>query len=181
MKTTRRFALWLALAGMFGFASALSAAEGQLPCRPSLVPCNYAEHFSGKIHMRSTTKVAAPPSESVDEFTVTVVDGKAACVGTVDGKTVGGPGLLAIERGVSMEDEPGQPWYSISAACPDADGTTPNIDNGQVKTYKQKDSTGFTSLSGKTQEDNPDVDPVNGVTGTITMDWSFTRKGGPQP
>ena len=162
-------------------AYAPAAAEDQLPCRPNLVHCNYAEHFSGTVHWRSVLESTNPPSKSIDELTVTVTNGKADCAGTIDGRPVKGAGLLAVERGTSMEDEPGQPWYEISVSCPGADGRTPNIDNAQIKTYKQKDTTGFKTLADKIAEDNADADPDNGVTGTTVIDWSISRSGDARP
>lgn len=162
-------------------AVAPAAAEEQLPCRPNLVPCNYAEHFTGKVHMRSVLKAANPPSEQMEEYTVTIAAGKASCTGSIDGKPVSGAGLLAVERGTSSDEEPGQPWYSITVSCPGRDGTTPNIDNAQIKTYERKDTTALEVLAGKSQEEHPDADPVNGVSGTVAIEWSLTRPGHAKP
>ena len=167
---------WLLVQG-----TAPAAAEDQLPCRPDLVPCNYAEHFSGTIHMRSVLKATNPPSESVVDFTATIVAGKATCAGTIEGHGVKGAGRLAVERGTHMEDAPGQPWYEISVACPDVDGRTPSIDAAQMKTYKRKDTSGFKSLTGKTEDEHPDADSVNGVSGTVTLEWSLSRSGDAHP
>jgi hypothetical protein len=166
--------------GRLAFAAAAAAAvpvaAGEpLPCRPTFVPCNYAEHFSGTLHWKSVL------GAETDELTVTVVDGKAACRGSLGGTKVQGPGKLAVERGISMEDAPGQPWYDISVSCPEPDGRVRDVVAGQIRTYQRKDGTGFTALAGKVDEENPDADPANGVTGTIHLDWSLSRPAGAAP
>jgi len=181
MKTTTRWLLLAALGLLLVAQSAPASAEDPLPCRPNLVPCNYGEHFTGTLHWHSVLKASDPPSESIEDITVTIANGKAVCGGTIDGAAIKGAGLLAVERGTSMEDAPDQPWYDITVSCPDGDGSTPNIDNAQIKTYEQKDTSGFKTLAGKVEAEHPDADAVNGVTGTIRIEWSLTRSGNARP
>jgi len=167
--------LWIAVV-----AAGPAAAEEQLSCAPTLVPCNYATHFTGKAHTKMITKVsaAADPDgkarEQVDEINVAVAEGgKVTCEAVYEGKAVKGEGRIAVERGLSMEDAPGTPWYSISIVCPDAEGELPSIDEAQIKTYKQADKTEFRKLEAKSGDDSEDE--ANGVTLMVRTDWSFIR------
>ena len=175
--------MWLAFVGVLVAGPAPAVAEeATLPCRPHLIYCNYADHFGGTIHLKSVLKVESDPAAgSTVDITVTVTAGKATCAGTIDGQAIRGAGLLAVERGGSMEDAPGQPWYDITVACPDVDGAEPNFSNASIKTYKQKDTGGFRTLAGKVAEENADADPANGVTGTTTLEWSLSRSGTARP
>lgn len=161
--------LWLAL------TASLPALAGYVPCADSLVPCNYAGLFSGSIHQRivTITSAAADPSgklqERVDEYDVTVVDGRATCTGKFDGKPVEGQGLIAIERGST--------WYSIVVACPGANGELPGIDDAQIKTDRQDDTAGFFKLESKLGDDSD----VGGIAMSKRADWSFVRTGGGRP
>jgi len=146
------------------FALAIALAQSSLPCRPYLVPCNYGEFFNGTLHWHSTL------ADVTEDVTVTVTAGKAVCTGTSNG-----PGLVVVEIGRGMEDAPDQPWYSIAVACPT---TRPAEMNGsEYNTYRQKSVPEPKLLEGKIEEEHPDADPVNGVTGTIKMSWSLKRRG----
>jgi len=178
MRGASRSAMWFAFVGACVVAPAPATAEEEPSCRPYLIYCNYADHFSGTIHWKSVLKVEGDPaSGSSEDITVTVAGGKATCAGTMNGKAIRGPGLFAVERGASMEDAPGQRWYAISASCPDEDGKTANIDNALIKTYKQKDDSGLKTLTGKLEEEHPDADSLNGVSGTTLLEWSLSRSG----
>lgn len=185
MKRSWQRTAWpaLGLASFLVVSSPAGSAEQYLTCRPDFVSCNYGEHFSGTLHWRSVLKTAGDPANGrpaeviAEDVTVTVADGKTTCSGTMLGKAIKGSGLLAVERGTSMEDAPDQPWYQISASCPGPDGKVPDIMNTDIQTYKQKDTTVFKTLTGSLKDQHPDADPDNGVTGTIQLDWSLTRKG----
>jgi len=147
-------------------AAALPAlAQNDVPCRPYLVPCNYADHFSGTFHWES---VLGDERESV---TATITNGKAVCSGSSNG-----PGLVAVEFGLGTDDAPTQPWYRVAVACPT---TRPAEMNGtEMSTYKQPTAAREPRvLEGSSQDENPDADPANGVTGTLKLRWSLKRKG----
>jgi len=154
----------------------VGVAEEELRCNPHLVHCNYAQYFSGRVQWRASIEVSGDPSAgSKTEITATIEKGKATCSGTVDGQAIRGEGLVAVERGAKMEDDPGQPWYWIYVSCPEPDGRVPDIMETMIQTYKQKDTAGFKTLAGEIEEDHPDADPPNGVTGRIALEWSLSR------
>ena len=154
---------------------ASSALAGVAPCTENLVPCNYADQFSGTIHQRVETTISAARNpngkleERVDEYDVTVVDGRATCTAKLAGKEVKGQGLVAIERGST--------WYSILVACPDEKGELPRIDDAQIQTDRQDDVTGFLKLEAKLGDDSD----AGGVATIKRADWSLLRRGGGAP
>jgi hypothetical protein len=162
---------------MLGLALIASSATlaGYVPCTDSLVPCNYAGLFSGSIHQRIVTTVSAAADSSgklqerVDEYDVTVVDGRATCTGKLDGKPIEGPGLIAVERGST--------WYSILVACPDASGALPGIEDAQIKTDRQDDTAGFFKLESKLGDDSD----AGGIATSKRADWSLVRGSGGRP
>lgn len=115
------------------------------------------------------------------------------------GGTISGEGLFAIELGRGTEDNPDQPFVQIRIACPTAAGldTLESLLNGgpiQVKPFasdppdmdgngwytgEQPTQADYRVLTGRFSEEAPEADPVNGVTGTITFDWSLTRMAHP--
>jgi hypothetical protein len=120
--------------------------------------------------------------------------------GTLEGRrrrggTISGDGLLAVEFGRGTEDNPNQPFVQISIACPTAAGQDtlesfrnggsfevqpfrsdpPDLDGNGWATGEQATPADQRVLTGHFSEEAPEADPVNGVTGTITFDWSLTR------
>jgi hypothetical protein len=152
-----------------------SALAGVAPCTQNLVPCNYADQFTGTIHQRVETNTTAQSDpagkarQRVDEYDVTVTDGRATCTGKLDGRPVQGAGLIAVERGST--------WYSILVACPDENGALPGIDDAQIRTDRQDDVTGFLKLDAKLGDDTD----AGGVTTIKRADWSLVRRGGGAP
>jgi hypothetical protein len=126
--------------------------------------------------------VLAWPGEKVTEaITVHVTRGKVRCEGTVTSTgssaetgPIRGEGLLAVEWGKGTDDDPDEPWYRISVACPDIAGPAPTDVSGGLGTYKQPRRKGFAVLEGATEWEHPDADAVNGVTGTQSLKWSFS-------
>jgi hypothetical protein len=210
--------LGLVLAG----GPATVAAQEEFPCRPRVVSCNYAEHYSGTIQRHSELRVEGDRKAGgmvsliTEDLTVEIQDGQAVCRGSVHereeswvngriegrrrrGGTIAGAGLVAIELGIGTEDQPGEPYVRISLACPTAAGSDttedllngapmevndftsepPAMDSNGWVTEKQPTDAGYRVLKGRTSEDAPETDPVNGVTGTVTFEWSLTRRAQP--
>lgn len=218
-KATVLIGIWGALvAGPVPAAAQLD----EHPCRPHLVHCNSAEHFSGTLHRRSVLEVQSDKqvgglvSTIIEDLTVEVTDGRAVCRGSARdreegwssgrmesrhrrGGVIQGEGLLAVELGRGTEDSEDQPWVRISIACPTAAGedTTETFRNGgslQVQRFASRppemDSNGWVTeklatsadylvMTGRVSEEAPEADPSNGVTGTVTFEWSLTRKAAP--
>lgn len=193
------------------------------PCRPHLVHCNYAEHFSGTLRRRSVLEVKGDKQAAggilsvvTEEIQVEVRDGRAVCQGRVvdreeswsrgtmesrrrRGGVIQGEGLLAVELGRGTEESEDQPWVRISIACPTAAGEDtietfrnggstqverftsrpPEMDSNGWVTEKQPTSADYLVMTGRVSEEAPEADPSNGVTGTVTFEWSLTRKAAP--
>ena len=160
-------------------AAAPTAPEEPPPCRMYLVPCNLGEAYSGTFQW--TFVVEGPAGKTTETVTARVVRGKTTCEGSVvstDGSTQTGPirgnGLLTVESGLGTDDDPAQPWYQIAVACPGVDGAAARMGGGETSTYKQP-LWGLASLEGSHEEEHPDTDPVNGVSGTVRLRWSLSR------
>jgi hypothetical protein len=158
-------------------------AEDAPPCRPHLVHCNIGDAYSGTFHQVSVLEYAG--GKVTRDLTAHVTLGKVRCEGTlastdpsVPAGAIKGEGLLIVEWGVGTDDDPGMPWYRIAASCPGVDGSTPvGADASDMDTYKQPRRSGFALLKGSQEEQHPDADPNNGVTGSIRMEWSLSRDG----
>jgi hypothetical protein len=153
-------------------------ADEEPACRSHLVPCNIGQHYSGTVRWVSTLATSA---ETVtDDVTARVTRGRVACEGSITrngpsgrAESIRGGGLLVVEWGRGTEDDPDAPWYRIAVACPGAGGPAPADMTDAVETYKQPRRKGFAVLEGAVQEEHPDADPVNGVTGTWSLKWSL--------
>lgn len=115
------------------------------------------------------------------------------------GGTIGGAGLVAVELGRGTEDNEDQPYVRISIACPTAAGkdtlesfrnggtievqtftsSPPEMDGNGWVTDKQRTDAEYRTLTGRTSEEAPETDPANGVTGTVTFEWTLTRRAQP--
>ena len=169
---------WLVL-GVLLAGPLPGTAQEPPPCRPSLVPCNIGHHYSGTFHRVSV--LASASGKTTEDVTVRVQHGKAVCEGSIvstDPSAQMGPirgdGLLVVEWGVGTDDDPALPWYRIAVACPGVAGSAPARVEDMMETYKQPRRKGFTLLEGASQEESPDADPVNGVTGTVSLQWSLS-------
>jgi hypothetical protein len=164
-------------------------------CTHTVVPCNYALHFSGVFGWNYT--VAGPASKYTENVNVDVVNGVAACNGSAtqsgEGRTytgvIVGTGLIGVE----FLPDPLYPWvYQITAACPtpawpakDDQEATPSqpAELGQGEQSSDKQPVGrkgmlleeaiasVTKLDGVISMPTNDTDPANGVTGTVTVTW----------
>lgn len=170
---------WLVFGAALLLARIAGAAQDPPPCRAYLVPCNIGQHYSGTFHQISTLE--SPGGKTTEDVTVRVLQGKARCEGSVVSTdpsaktgTIRGDGLFIVEWGVGVEDDPALPWYRIAAECPDLDGKPPEMRGAGIDTYRQPRRKGFTLLEGSNREESPEADPVNGVTGTVSLEWSLS-------
>lgn len=104
---------------------------------------------------------------------------------------VSGPGIFSIE----FPKRNGKLVYDITAWCPTAKGSTTDTDfrtgetgttdftanpareggSGGMKIDPESAAALGIDLAGTRTITHPDADPANGVTGTLTTAWSFTR------
>ena len=176
-------------------------------CTHTVVPCNYALHFSGVFGWNYT--VAGPASRYTENVNVDVVNGVAACNGSAtesgEGRSrtgvIVGTGLIGVEF---LSDRLYTWVYQITAACPTPawpesgnDPATParpaELGQGDQSTYKlefgmfrtgttlDEAIAGVTELKGVTSTPTNDTDPGNGVTGVVTVTWHLCPNARFQP
>lgn len=168
-------------------------------CTMAVVSCNYAHLYSGSFSWQSD--LDGPYGQHRKSVTVNVLNGVATCSGSmtdviIDNQgnratrvgTILGDGLIGIEF---EKDSAGRDVYRISGACPSAHfpatPTTPAIpaepaelgSSTYEESYQQPipRSSPFppAALRGGRNVAHPDVDPANGVTGSMSVTWAFTR------
>lgn len=130
--------------------------------------------------------------------------GKAVAEGH-DSASYNGPGLVTVEFGRGIEgdpdrgtaDQPDQDWYQIRFACPVVGGRrlavdlrtgertinaipaeAPALDHNDMEIYPKPDKSKGLVLEGSETYEPPEADPVNGVSGTVTVRWSLKAKPG---
>lgn len=177
---------WLALGSILLAGQRAGNAQEPPPCRSYLVPCNIGDHYSGTFHRVST--VESSNGKTTEDVTVRVLHGKARCEGSIvstDPSALVGPirgdGLFIVEWGVGVENDAALPWYRIAVACPGVNGSSPARLEDMMETYQQPRRKGFAVFEGSTQEESPEADPVNGVTGTVSLQWAFPLDGKAAP
>jgi hypothetical protein len=126
-------------------ATAALRGEGIFGCRPYLVPCNYADFYTGYITTTTVDSSIAGVVHSFRQFTKLRIDvnqGVVTCTGYQDDFSeelnagavmkrdaaagpISGPGFFAVE----FERDNVGLTYKISFACPTASLTTSFIDN----------------------------------------------------
>lgn len=164
-------------------------------CTHTVVPCNYALHFSGVFSWTST--LSSPGSQYRQHVNVDVAQGVAACNGSATSSEQGrsltgaivGTGLIGVE----FLNDPVYPWvYLITVACPSPDwpatedaAAIPSrpAELGQNEFTSEKQPVGrpgmrleqaiasVTKLEGSINYPTPGVDESNGVTGQTTVNW----------
>jgi hypothetical protein len=156
-------------------------------CEMKVVPCNYAHLYDGTFSWQYG--LIASHGTSRFSVTVTVVHGVATCRGsqTASSPTTGsvtgaitGPGLIAVEF---LQDSLGRLVYDITATCPTADhpdlgGPSRPAEPGgenEMKTYEKLARAVGMNLVGTHSYPAPETDPVNGVTGTVSVVWNLSR------
>lgn len=99
------------------------------PCTHTVVPCNYAHHYSGVVSWTDGTA----------GVNVDVVKGVASCNATGESELTSGPGLVAVE--FDRSDEAPSPFYRITVACPTRYPPEParpaELGHGELGSYKQ--------------------------------------------
>ncbi len=175
-----RPARWLAVASLLSAGSLAAEPQDPPACRPHLVSCNIGDHYSGTFKRLSV--VEYPGGKTTEDVAARVVRGKTSCEGSITSTDpsaetgpIRGDGLLAVEWGKGTEDDPEQPWYRIAVACPGVNGSPARMGGSEIDTYKQPRRT-FSLLEGKSEEEHPETDEVNGVTGTVRLSWSLSRE-----
>ena len=111
--------------------------------------------------------------------------------------TVGGPGLFAVEFD---KDQQGKLYYLVTIACPSEAGTEstenlktggkdgnaisstpPGLDGREMQSDKQPATHVGMNLAGNITFRHPDEDPLNGVSGTVTVKWTLNAATRPPP
>jgi len=168
-------------------------------CVHRVVPCNYAPLWTGTFSW--TSVLNGPGSQYNETVQVDVVQGVAFCTGGATSSENGrsltgritGPALFAVE----FLQDPMYPWvYRITVACPtphwpateDAAATPSRpaeLGHNEYGSERQPAaSTAMTlehlvaslaKLEGSITYPSPDVDPLNGVTGNVTVSWNLRR------
>jgi hypothetical protein len=170
-----------ALIGLIVLAPAAASAQGTLMCKPVVVHCNYAAHYSGTVDY--TNRLDGPSYHRVESVSVTFQKGVAMCSGSVTETdasgtktgTIGGPGLIAVE--FDQDSDVGK-YYEVTAACPSAAGmgspvTPPELDGREYKSYKQPSTLKPGDALSGTTTSHPDDDPVNGARSTVQVSWNI--------
>ena len=172
-------------------------------CEMKVVFCNYGFRYSGTFAW--TKALSGPFGQDSAWATVNVTNGSAVCTGgaTSVGQgnssrgTVMGKGLFAVEW---LED-PMYPWvYQITAACPTAnwppgpngEAGTPSrpaeLGHNDMTTFPQPDPrirpgwtleqavASITTLQGSLRYPAPETDPLNGLSGVVTVFWNLCPK-----
>lgn len=160
-------------------------------CEMKVVSCNYAHLYSGTFSWQSD--LSGPWGQTRLSVTVTVINGVATCDGSETSVTINdggrstdvgsiqGDGLIAIEFETDSAD---RPVYRVTAACPSPQW--PPALNRPVQpaelgnsyfeeSYQQPMPNPNSTLRGMRRGAHPDVDSVNGVTGTMTVSWTLQR------
>jgi hypothetical protein len=159
---------------------------GQLSCEPKVVPCNYAHHYNGQFGWQITLQAAGTGSSYREVVTIGISNRVVTCDGTATdidhgqakiGRIVG-PGLLAVEF---KTDSTGRLRYNITAACPSPAFPGETVQPAELGHNEQQSddqpatAIGMNVLKGGAQYPNPDSDPLNHVTGTVTVSWDLKR------
>jgi hypothetical protein len=186
MSHPTRLACLLIIVALLPYVPSSAGAQmpTQMPCKMTVVSCNYAYLYSGEFSWSNTLNGSV--SQFREQVTVGVKNGVANCLGTVretdNGQTrsgtVSGPGLFAVEF---ERDSTNQLVYRITAACPTAAGMGSPVQRAELghhdqETYQQRATMiAQKVLKGGSNYPAPETDPANGVTGTVQVIWNITR------
>lgn len=166
-------------------------------CLHRVVPCNYSHFFSGVFSWK--IGLNGPKSTYSENVEVIITNGVAVCNGAATQREHGqsltgaitGTGLIAVE----FEADPIHTWvYKITAACPtpawpatqDSEATPSQpAELGHNEQNSEKQPAGgvgltlqqaiaqLARLQGSITYPSPDTDPLNGVSGSVTVSWSL--------
>ena len=170
----------LVVGAVDGHGAVAGTRQGQ--CQMKVVSCNYAHNYSGTFIWSKTLTGSA--SRNTERVQVEVVRGVASCNGaetdTENGRTltgpVVGPGLIAVEFEKNI--------YRITVACPSPDwpatpdaAATPSrpaeLGHNDQQSYDQPAPPPGANLVGSYSNPAPETDPVNAVTGLVTVSWEL--------
>lgn len=159
-------------------------------CESKVVLCNYAHLYKGIFSWNDVLRGAK--SSTVIAVTANIDGLKVVCSGTQtiteEGVarvwTSNGSGLVAVEF---KEDDTMRKVYNITVACPspgNADTPSERAELGHFdqQSYEQRTTAAGgpivpgVDLVGSSSEENPANDPVNGITGTVTVKWNLKKK-----
>jgi len=149
-----------------------------------VVSCNYARGYNGSFDWQIVLQ--AQKSRYDEAVSVGITNGVVTCDGTAKETDVGGTrigrivgkGLLAVEF---KNDSLGKLVYEITAACPTpAWPGTPSqpaeLGHTGQESYEQPATAIGMNLKGGSTYPAPETDPVNGVTGTVSVSWDLKHK-----
>ena len=157
-------------------------------CTNEVVWCNFAHLYYGSFYWKIDLR--GPAGSNVIDVAVTVDAGKAWCTGSELETGPGGPWRGSITGpgliGVEFLDDKGT--YRITVACPSPefpdhpDGSAGRASEEaalgtsySIETYKQTAKAVRADLIGGSNYPAPETDPVNGVTGSVSLTWELTR------
>ena len=165
-------------------ADALTGGTGE--CTPFVVACNYVNNYIGTFNWTIVLQ------SSIDRYEETVsvgigADSVVSCAGeakdTYYGQTktgqIIGPGLLAVEF---TKDANGKLVYEITAACPTPAYPGEVVQPAELgvtiglESYEQPATSKRMNLQGGSTYPAPETDPLNGVSGTVSVTWNFKHK-----
>lgn len=161
--------------------------------------------WSKLLVLQQQTATSSNLVRRTETVNVTVTRGEAVCSGTLveDRATTGddptrgklratilGKALFAVEFGKSN----GMDYFLVTVACPSEAGTDstqnlksllwsgntiestlPELDGREMESDKQPATSIGMNLIGTITYPHPEVDPVNGVSGTVTVKWDLKR------
>ena len=201
---TPRAARLAALVGTLCAAPSVVQSQSVPACTVTVVPCNYAHMYSGKVSW--TESITGPAGTFNAAVGVTIQNGVGVCTGsetsvsisqfgrTSRTGTISGKALVAVEFDFYSDladttkkatDRP--LGYKVTVACPSADyPATPDgspatpaspaeLDGRERSSYPQL-ATALTQKQLKgTNSASPEDDPVNRVTSMLVVTWDLAR------
>lgn len=168
-----------------GRATAALRGEGvAFVCEMRVVSCNYAYLYSGTFTWGIDLR--APKTTVTTSVTVNVTKGVATCSGTettidlesgTQTKSIGGDGLIAVEF---VKDSADQLVYNVTAACPPpaaagSSAVPAELGHTDMQSYPVRATSVGMNVVGASTYPAPEEDPVNNVTGTVSVRWSLLR------
>jgi hypothetical protein len=158
-------------------------------CESKVVFCNYAHLYKGVFSWNDALRGGNSSTVIVMQADIDGLSVKCNGTETITGQgttqvlTSNGSGLVAVEFKV---DDTMRQVYNITVACPspgNADTPSQRAELGHFdqQTYDQQTTnagvpvTPGVDLIGSSSYENPANDPVNGVTGTVTVKWNLKR------
>jgi hypothetical protein len=182
-----------------GTATATLTGTGVIPlCTYTVVPCNYAHLYDGTFSW--TIRLQGPHGSDDLSVIASIEAGRVNCNGSQvtrrpDGVswtgTIVGRGLIGVEF---IADEAYPLASSITVACPSArfpdhadgsrgwDSEPAEVGSSfSFQTPPARARVAGEPLAGTLNYPPPETDALNGVTGTVSVQWNLWRTGQPPP